>query len=207
MAPTTASASEPGTGADAKFKTIAIPYYAILDADENVIATFPGATRDAGAYLAFLQKRAGLRKLRPAAPAARAIWRRCWRTTLDGAPVDTAALQGKVVVVDFWATYCVPCLKEIPTFNQLHEAARESRRGGAGCVDGYGWRRAAGGIVSEGASDEVPGGAGIRERLTDVFHVNQLPTTVVFDRQGKTLQRFEGYTPADALENVVKTAL
>jgi len=37
--------------------------------------------------------------------------------------------------------------------------------------------------------------------------VNQLPTTVVFDRQGKPLQRFEGYTPADALESVVKTAL
>ena len=45
------------------------------------------------------------------------------------------------------------------------------------------------------------------EKMTDVFHVNKLPTTVVFDRHGKTLQRFEGYTPADALENVVKTAL
>jgi len=45
------------------------------------------------------------------------------------------------------------------------------------------------------------------EKMTDLFHVNQLPTTVVFDRHGKTLQRFEGYTPADALERVVKTAL
>jgi peroxiredoxin len=34
-----------------------------------------------------------------------------------------------------------------------------------------------------------------------------LPTTVVFDRSGKILQRFEGLTPADALEKVVKTAL
>jgi len=39
-----------------KFQTIAIPFYAIVDADGNAIATYPGATRDAAAYLAFLQK-------------------------------------------------------------------------------------------------------------------------------------------------------
>src|ERR1019366_275276 len=37
----------------AKFHTVAIPYYAILDADGNSVATYPGVTRDAGAYLAF----------------------------------------------------------------------------------------------------------------------------------------------------------
>jgi tartrate dehydratase beta subunit/fumarate hydratase class I family protein len=45
------------------------------------------------------------------------------------------------------------------------------------------------------------------EKTTDLFHLNQLPVTVVFDRHGKALQRFEGYTPADALESLVKTAL
>jgi thioredoxin-related protein len=44
------------------------------------------------------------------------------------------------------------------------------------------------------------------EKTTDLFHVSQLPTTVVFDRRGKTLQRFEGYTPADALESIVGQA-
>jgi thiol-disulfide isomerase/thioredoxin len=126
--------------------------------------------------------------------------------TLDGAPVDTAALQGKVVVVDFWATYCVPCLKEIPTFNRLNQQLADR------------------GVVVLGVSMDTDGGAPLvasflkrhpmkyrvalaSEAMTDLFHVNQLPTTVVFDRHGKTLQRFEGYTPADALESVVKTAL
>jgi thioredoxin-related protein len=45
------------------------------------------------------------------------------------------------------------------------------------------------------------------EKMNDVFHIEKLPTTVVFDRQGKTLQRFEGFTPADKLEAVVKAAL
>jgi len=44
---------------EAKFATIAIPYYAILDGDERVLATFPGLTRDAGEFLRFLWRGAG----------------------------------------------------------------------------------------------------------------------------------------------------
>jgi thiol:disulfide interchange protein DsbD len=188
-----------------KFQTIAIPFYAILDADGNAVATYPGATRDAGAYLAFLQKReAGSSPRVASAPLSDLAGLQA--STLNGVPVDTAALQGKVVVVDFWATYCVPCLKEIPTFNRLHDQLADR------------------GVVVLGVSMDTDGGAPLvesflkqhpmryrvalgSEKMTDLFHVGQLPTTVVFDRHGKTLQRFEGYTPADALESVVKTAL
>jgi thiol:disulfide interchange protein DsbD len=40
-----------------KFGTVAIPFYAILDGNEDVIATFPGLTRDAGEFAAFLKTR------------------------------------------------------------------------------------------------------------------------------------------------------
>lgn len=42
---------------ESRFSTIAIPYYAIIQADEKVVATFPGLTRDAAEYLAFLRSR------------------------------------------------------------------------------------------------------------------------------------------------------
>ncbi len=46
---------------ESRFATVAIPYYAIVNAEEKVIATFPGLTRDSAEFLAFLNKGARLR--------------------------------------------------------------------------------------------------------------------------------------------------
>ena len=49
------------------------------------------------------------------------------RTGLDGKPVDLAAFKGKVVLIDFWASWCAPCVVIIPHFRDL-----QARWGGQG---------------------------------------------------------------------------
>jgi thiol-disulfide isomerase/thioredoxin len=44
---------------------------------------------------------------------------------LQGKPVRFAAYRGKVVLLNFWATWCPPCRKEMPSMERLHRAYRE----------------------------------------------------------------------------------
>ena len=176
-----------------KFSTVAIPFYAILDPNENAVATFPGLTKDAGEFLAFLSKR-------PEAAAPAAAF-----TGLDGRPFDMAALKGKVVVLNFWATWCVPCIQEIPGFNRMHD------------------RYAGQGVAVVGVSMDEDGAAVVKpflakhpmkysvalgsEDVSGRFRLEQLPVTVIMDRAGNQVMRFEGYTPEEALEGAVRKAL
>jgi thiol-disulfide isomerase/thioredoxin len=43
-------------------------------------------------------------------------------TALDGAKVDLKQMKGKVVLVDFWATWCGPCVAEVPMIKRVYEA-------------------------------------------------------------------------------------
>src|SRR5262245_41045758 len=50
----------------------------------------------------------------PTKPIPQMTW-----TTLSGEPQKIKDLEGKVVILDFWATYCEPCKREIPHLNEL----------------------------------------------------------------------------------------
>jgi len=192
----------------AKFNTVAIPFYAILDPDEKVLATFPGSTGDSAEFLAFLNKPA------PAAPAVNAASPSAVPapptgipkvSKLDGGPVDTAALSGKVVVVNFWATWCVPCIREIPSFNKMH---KDFATEGVAILGVNGDNEDAERIRTflKKHPMDYPVALG-SEALGTQFNLDVLPVTLVFDRTGKQTKRFEGFASEADLLSAVKQAL
>ena len=188
-----------------KFHTVAIPFYAILDADEKAVATFAGSTSDAKEYLAFLAGGQGPGGV-PAASAGRGQGAGIGVfSKLDGGALDTSAFSGKVVVVNFWATWCVPCIEEIPGFNKLNQ-----QLGGQGLVvlgvsmDEEGAERVRPFLKKHPMDYLVALGS---EAISKQYGLDELPVTIVFDRSGKQVKRFEGFTAEDALQAVVQQAL
>lgn len=48
-----------------------------------------------------------------------------FKDAITGVPVSTKDFRGKIIVIDFWASWCVPCLKSLPRLKQLYEAYHE----------------------------------------------------------------------------------
>ncbi len=73
----------------------------------------------AGVYLGFRRHRITAARLTDSSKLA--VAPRLQGVDLDGRNLDTAAYNGKVMVINFWAAWCTPCAEEIPQFVSLQD--------------------------------------------------------------------------------------
>jgi thiol-disulfide isomerase/thioredoxin len=124
---------------------------------------------------------------------------------LSGQEISPATLKGKVALIDFWATWCPPCRKEIPHFNQLYARYREQ-----------------GLIVIGLALDDKAAEVRTFMRQTPIDYpvalaspelqqqfggIEVYPTAFLVDREGTVIKKYLGFTYPDEFERDVSALL
>ncbi|MET0625863.1 MAG: cytochrome c biogenesis protein CcdA, partial [Pyrinomonadaceae bacterium] len=125
-------------------------------------------------------------------------------TTTDGKPLKLSELRGQVVLLNFWATWCVPCRAEIPALNEMEKE-----------LSARGFKVL--GVTTSDSSDVV------REYQKDVrqdytvalgddgvanaYSVGVLPTTFIIDREGRIREKIIGEKTRAFFEARIKPLL
>ncbi|HDQ70971.1 MAG TPA: redoxin domain-containing protein, partial [Chloroflexi bacterium] len=120
---------------------------------------------------------------------------------LDGSPLALADLRGKIVVVNFWATWCAPCEDELPDFQAVWEAYHEQ---GVTFV----------GLAVQRELDDVramttrfgvgyPVGLDRTGEIAESYGISGVPETFVVDAEGRIVYVHVGPMDAEALQVVL----
>jgi thiol-disulfide isomerase/thioredoxin len=123
---------------------------------------------------------------------------------LGGGAMSLAGLQGKVVVLDFWATWCEPCRGQMPSIAKLHRELAGQAAVVIGINDDETPERARA-YIEEQKLDwthlyDGPAGAARK-----AFEVTAIPTVIVLDREGKIAAYETGL--AESSEKTLREAL
>ena len=124
----------------------------------------------------------------------------------DGSVVELAKLKGKVVVVNFWATWCGPCRSEIPGFLEVYKQYKPKGLEIVGVsLDRGGWAEVKPFVERYKINYPVVVGDG---NLADAYGgIEAIPTTFVVDKNGNIVNKHLGYLNKAAFEKMVKDLL
>jgi len=119
--------------------------------------------------------------------------------------VKLSDYRGKVVLLNFWATWCNSCKQEIPWFMQFESKYKESGLTVLGVsMDDDGWKAVRPFLQEKKLNYPVVIGS---ESLGKLYGLNAMPRTVLIDREGKIALAYEGVVNREGCEKEIQALL
>lgn len=116
---------------------------------------------------------------------------------LNGSPVTLSALKGKVVIVDFWATWCGPCKASFPFLQQVYEKYKDNPRVAFLALDTWerqkNYEATVGNAKKFMADNKYTFPVLIDEKIVDKYDVDGIPTKFIVDQKGNVAFRSVGF--------------
>lgn len=125
---------------------------------------------------------------------------------LDGSRLSIRELEGQVVLVNFWATWCPPCRMEMPGFQRVWDSRRARGLVVLGLTNERGREDEVRQFLAERGISYPVDVAG-PEAAEAFGGVRALPTSILIDREGRVRHRVEGFFAEPALRHAVDRLL
>ncbi len=126
-------------------------------------------------------------------------------TDLSGNPVTFDDFKSQITVVNFWATWCAACLKEMPNLQKLHQTFSKDQVNVVGVVVMSDTGKINQMLKITGA--DYPIFIGTRQDLKTISQSLVIPQTIVLDDQGNILTKFEGAQNYQTFASFIKNYL
>jgi len=125
---------------------------------------------------------------------------------VSGAEMKLSDFKGKVVIIDFWATWCPPCKEEIPHFISLYHEYRDKGLEVIGISMDRNPRKVLPGFIKDnGINYSILLG---NENVYDLYGgIAAIPTTFIIDKEGNIRKKYIGYNEKEVFEKDVKELL
>jgi thiol-disulfide isomerase/thioredoxin len=126
---------------------------------------------------------------------------------LSGDKLNLAELKGKVIVFDFWATWCGPCRVQHPLYEKVKQRFRNNPDVVFLSVNTDEDRELVEPFLKDNGWNVTPY---FEDGLSRAFKVSSIPTTIVVDKGGEVFSRLNGFLPdrfVDMLTERIQDAL
>lgn len=127
-------------------------------------------------------------------------------TKLSGEKLAMRSLQGKIIVLDFWATWCQPCRAQHPLYEKVKEKFKNDSRVIFLAVTDEDRSTVESFLTRNQWSKEVY----LEEGLSDAFNITSIPTTILLNKNGELYSKMVGFNPeyfVDLLTSRINEAL